>query len=228
MRKELGRLSNWILYKLATGFFLSKIVDELTCASVLMLCAVLIQVVVELCLLVRVMGDALHWREVLTRRRGWGHAKGIVGHGHVRLHFLNRIHFSATDVFGGDCARFVHEGNLIIDALGDQICVSLAGGVEKVELLAPIAFSLGFEAVVAGGLGLVAFEMTLSACQAAGARALWFVVDSGIARSFPSGQRLVGGRAVVGRGRSSVCHGAAAVAHRAGSRMVAVQGGCWA
>lgn len=228
MRKELGRLSNWILCKLATEFFLSKMVDELTCASMLMLCAVLIQVVVELCLLVRVMGDALHWWEVLTRRRGWGHAKGIVGHGHVRLHFLNRIHFSATDIFGGDCARLIHEGDLVVDALGDQICVSLAGGVEEVELLAPIAFSLGFEAVVASGLGLVAFEMALSACQAAGARALWFVIYGGVARSFPGGQRLICGRVIVGRGRSSVCHGAAAVAHRAGSRMVAAQGGCWA
>lgn len=208
--------------------FCSETVDELTCASVLMLCAVLLQVVVELGLLVRVMGDALHWWEVLTRGRGWGHAKGIVGHGHVRLHFLNGIHFSAADVFGGDCARLVHEGDLVVDALGDQICISLAGGVEEVELLAPIAFSLGFEAVVAGGLGLVALEMALSARQAAGARALWPVVDSRVARSFPGGQRLVGGRVVVGRGRSRVCHGAAAVAHRAGSRMVAVQGGCWA
>lgn len=172
----------------------------------LVLCAMLVEAEVELGLLVRVVGDSLYWWEGLARGIGGAHAKGVVAHGQVRVHFLDGIHFSTTDVFRGNCAGFVHEGYLVVDALGNQVCAAFAGGVEKVEFLPPIAVALRLEAVVARGLGLVAFEMALSARQAAGACALGLVVECGIGSAFPRGQRLVGGGIVVGRRRGSVWH----------------------
>lgn len=177
-------------------------------------------------LLVRVVRDGLDWRGVLSRRSGRAHTKGVVAHGQVGFDIVDGIHFSTADVFRGDCARFVHEGHLVVDALGDQVCAALAGGVEEIELLAPIAFSLRFEAVVAGWLSLIALEMALSACQTASTCSLRFVVCCAIACPFSCRQRFARRGVIVGRRRSSVCHSAALIAHREGSQMVAMQGDC--
>ena len=104
----------------------------------------------------------------------------------------------------------------------DQVCVSLAGCVEEVELLAPIALALGLEAVVARWLGLIALEMALPACQAASACSLGFVVGRRIAGSLPRGQWLARGRVIIGRWCSRVGHADVPRLHAARLKTVVV------
>jgi hypothetical protein len=108
----------------------------------LLLCPLLVEVEVELRLLVRLLRNALDRRKVLPGCSRRTHAEAIVAHGQMCVHFLNWVHLPSTHVFGRDSPRFVHEGYLVVDALRDKVCVALTGGVEKVELLSPIAFAL--------------------------------------------------------------------------------------
>ena len=181
----------------------------------LLLCPLLIKVVVYLSLLVRVLCDALHLRNVLTRCCWWAHVEAVVSHGQVGIHVLYRVHFSAAHILGCNGPRFVHEGYLIVYALGYYVCISLACGVEEVEFLAPVALALRLEAVVAGWLGLVAFEMAFSACQTASARPLWLFLGRCIAGSLAGGQRLTSGRVIVGWRCGSTSHGGVLLLHTA-------------
>jgi hypothetical protein len=104
---------------------------------------------------------------------------------------------------------------LVVDTLGNQVRVPLAGSVEEVELLAPIALALRLEAVAAGRLGLVALEMALPTCQAAGTCSLGFVVWCRIAGSLPRGQWLARRRVIVGWWCSRVGHADVSSPHAA-------------
>lgn len=94
---------------------------------------------------------------------------------------IKRVHLAAADILGGNSARLVLEGDAVVDALGDQVGIALAGCVEEVELLAPAALALRLCAVVTCRLSFIALKMALSAGEAAGAGALGFALGGGIA-----------------------------------------------
>lgn len=139
------------------------------------------------------------WRRYKALRRS--QRKAITSDGHVCVGFFRRIHFSSTYILGCDDSRLILEGNLILSALGNQIRVPLAGGIKEIEFLAPIALSLRFCTVVAARLVLVAFQVPLSACQAARTRSLRLPFRSGVA--LPLFGRLVARRVVPGRRREN-------------------------
>jgi hypothetical protein len=120
-----------------------------------------------------------------------------VVHGQVSIQVLDWIHLFAAYILGGDSPRLVQEGDLVVYALGDQVCVLLARGVEEVEFLAPIALALRLEAIVTRRLGFVTLQMPFPASQAPGTRSLGLVVRCGIASPLLGRQRLGSGRAIV-------------------------------
>lgn len=140
-----------------------------------------------------------------TYRSGRAHIKAI-GRGIHVLHFLVWIHFLTANILGCNRPGLVLERDLVVDALGYQICIAFTSGIEEIQLLAPITVTLRFCAVGTGGLGFVALEMALSTRQAAGASALWLSVWSSITVSLLRWSRSARGRVTrLWRGER-VCH----------------------
>src|SRR5690242_14276360 len=170
----------------------------LTSPCMVLLWHLLLIVTVVLRLLIGLLCHALYRRQelVCSLRRSKAlrrsQREAITSNGHVCVGFFRRIHLSSTYILGCDDSRLILEGNLVLSTLGNQIRVPLAGGVKEIELLAPVALTLRFCAVVAARLGLVAFQMPLSACPAARTRSLRFSFRSGVA--LPLFGRLVARR----------------------------------
>lgn len=119
----------------------------------------------------------------------WPHVEPVVADRQVAVWLLDGVHITPADVLAGNDARLVLEGDAVVGAFGYEVGMSLARGVEKVQLLPPIAFALRLGAVIARRFRLVTFEMALSARQAAGARALGLAVGCRIALALLRGRR---------------------------------------
>lgn len=167
----------------------------------------LVIVAVVLCLLVRFLSHALDRRKELVHRWPRGktfrrtHSEAIRRNRHIRFCFFCRIHLSSTNVLRRDDSGLVLESDLVLSTLGDQVGILLAGSVEEIEFLAPIAVALRFCTIVAAWLILIALEVPFSARQTPCARSFGFAFRRGIA--FPFFRRLVAGRIVPGRRREN-------------------------
>lgn len=149
------------------------------------------------------MGWAVDRREILLSHGSRGtesarraHIEAIASHGDVRFPLFRRVHLPSPNIFASYGPRFILECNLVVGAFGYEVGILFACGVEEVEFLAPIAVALGFGAVVACGLCLVALEMALPAGQAACARPLGLAICGRVAVSLLRLRWAIAGRVV--------------------------------